>query len=363
MTTKLGYLVAAALLLGAGPAGAEDKVLNVYNWSDLIGETTVADFTKATGIKVNYDTYDSDETLEAKMMAGNTGYDIVVPSATFLASKVKAGVLKELDRSKIPNWKSLDPSLMKMVESADPGNKHAIIYDWGTTGLGVNVDKVRQRLPDTKLDSYDLLFKPENAAKLKDCGITIIDSPADVMPIMLHYLGLNSDSEDPGDLKKAQAALMAIRPYLKYVNSSSYLNDLASGEVCLSLGWSGDVSIARHRAEEAKNGVKVEYVLPKEGTLSWFGVIGIPADAPHPDAAYAFLNFLLEPKVMAGFTNTVGYGNAVPDSLAFVKPEIASDPAIFPSPEDRARLFPSAASTPKYDRERTRAWTSFKAGE
>jgi len=362
VTKKIGYLIGAALLLCAGAASAEDKVLNVYNWTDLIGSTTIADFSKATGIKVNYDTYDGDETLEAKLLAGSTGYDIVVPSGTFVAHEVKAGLFKELDKSKIPNWKNQDPGLLKMIEASDPGNKHGIIYDWGTTGLGINVDKVQQRLPGVKLDTYDLLFKPEYASKLKDCGITLVDSPADVVPIILHYLGLNPASENMDDLKKAQAVLMGIRPYLKYVNSSSYLNDMASGDVCIALAWSGDVTIASKRATEAKNGVKLQYVVPKEGTVSWFGFMAIPADAPHPDAAYAFLNHILDPKVAADFTNTVSYGNGVPASAEFLSPAYATDHSIFPSEEDKARLFPTPTASEKFSRERTRVWTSFKTG-
>jgi spermidine/putrescine-binding protein len=355
-------LLAVALLCGAVPASAEERVLNIYNWSNLIGETTIADFTKATGIKVHYDTYDSDETLEAKLMAGSSGYDIVVPSATFLTRDVKAKVLLELDRGKIPNWANLDPALLKLMESADPGNKHAIVYDWGTTGLGLNTGAVAKRLPGDPQDSYDLLLDPKKAAQLKDCGITLIDSPADVFPIVLHYLGLPSDSQDPADLDKALNALMAIRPYVKYVQSGSYLNDLATGDVCLSLGWSGDVSIAQRRAEEAKNGQQVRYLLPKEGSLTWFGAMAVPADAPHPAEALAFINFVLDAKIAANFTNTVGYGNAVPASLAFTHPEIASDPAIYPTEADRKRLFPSSDVSPDYDRLRTRAWTTFKSG-
>jgi len=359
---KAGILLGAALLICGGTAWADDKVLNVYNWSDLISEEIIRAFTKSTDIKVNYDTYDSDEVLEAKMMAGNTGYDLVFPSATFLQTKVKAGVLKELDLSKIPNWKNLDSALMKMIAPVDPDNKHAALFDWGTTGLGINTDKVGKRLPGVKLDTYDLLFKPEYVAKLQDCGVTLVDSPSDVVPIVLHYLGLDPASENPADLDKAQAALMQIRPYVKYVNSSSYLNDLASGEVCLSLGWSGDVSIAAHRAAEAKNGVHLQYIMPKEGTMAWFGVMAVPSDAPHPDAAYAFINYLLKPEVAADFTNGAGYGNPIPGSLKLIKPDYATDHSIFPTAEERARLFAAPSASQKYSRERTRAWTAFKTG-
>ncbi|MBI2254591.1 MAG: polyamine ABC transporter substrate-binding protein [Proteobacteria bacterium] len=357
-------LAAACLLLAAAlPAAADEKTVNVYNWSDLIGAETLAAFTAATGITVQYDTYDSDEVLETKLLTGGSGYDVVAPSATFLPHQVQAGVLMELDRTKIPNWGNLDPSLLTMVEAADPGNKHAIIFDWGTTGLIVNSDAVAERLPGVPTDSYALLFDPANAVRLKDCGIAVLDSPADVVPIVLKYLGLSPDSEKPEDLARAKQALLAIRPYLRSIHSSSYLNDLAGGSLCAAIGWSGDATIAQARADEAKNGVHLRYIVPKEGTLSWFGMMAIPADAPHPDQAHAFLNYMLEPKVAADFTSSVGYANAIPKSAAFMKPEIAGDPTTFPPADVKLRLFPSVTASPAYDRERTRAWTDFKTGQ
>ena len=358
-----GFAAACLLLATAFPAFAQDRTVNVYNWSDLIGVETLANFTTATGIKVQYDTYDSDEVLETKMLTGGSGYDVVAPSATFLPHQVQAGVLMELDRSKIPNWENLDPSLLKMVEAADPGNKHAIIFDWGTTGLIINTDAVAKYLPGVPTDSYALLFDPANAARLKECGIAVLDSPADVIPIVLKYLGLPPDSERPEDLAKAKEALLAIRPNLRSIHSSSYLNDLANGSLCAAIGWSGDATIAQARAHEAKNGVNLRYIVPKEGTLSWFGMMAIPVDAPHPDEAHAFLNYMLEPKIAADFTTSVGYANAVPKSAAFMKPEIASDPTTFPPDDIKLRLFPSVTASPAYDRARTRAWTDFKTGQ
>ena len=355
-------LVATFLVAATVPALAEDKQINIYNWSDLIGGNTVADFTSSTGIKVQYDTYDSDEVLTAKLLTGASGYDIVVPTATSLPYQVKAGALLELDRSKIPNWKNLDPDLMKAVEQSDPGNKHGIIYDWGSTGLIINVDAVAKRLPGVALDSYAILFDPANAAKLKDCGISVLDSPADVMPIALNYLGLPPDSEKAEDLEQAKNALLAIRPQLRYIHSSSYLNDLAAGTICVAIGWSGDATIAQARADEAKNGVQLQYIVPKEGTLSWFGMMAIPADAPHPEAAYAFINFILDPKVSADFVNTVGYANAIPESQKFVTPDRAADQTIYPTEDVKKRLFPSVTASQEYDRLRTRAWTEFKSG-
>lgn len=357
-------LATAALCAVAAPALAEDKVVNIYNWSDYIGETTLADFTAATGIKTVYDTYDGNEALEAKLLTGNSGYDVVVPTAQpFLARQVKAGVYLELDRSKIPNWKNLDPKLLKAAEGADPGNKHAIIYQWGTVGIGFNVDQVKKRLGDVPLDSFDVVFNPENAKKLADCGITMLDSPTDILPVMLNYLKLDPNSQKPEDLKKAEEGVMKIRPYLKYLHSSQYINDLAGGNVCVSVGWSGDVSIAKSRAEEAKNGVNLDYFIPKEGTLVWFDMMGIPKDAPHPDEAYAYLNFMLEPKVMAGIDDAVGYGNAVIGARALMNPDIANDPRVFPPDNVMKRLFTITEAPSNYERLRTRTWTRIRTGQ
>jgi putrescine transport system substrate-binding protein len=362
ITPRLFGAVAAAAF--ALPGVAQAETVNIYNWSDYIGETTLADFTAATGIEAVYDTYDNNEVMEAKLLAGNSGYDIVVPTAQpFLSRQVKAGLYLELDRSKIPNWQNLDPNFMKLVETADPGNAHAIIYQWGTTGLGFNVDEVSKRIADAPTDSLDLIFKPENAAKLADCGITMLDSPTDIIPIALHYLGLDPNSESPEDLQKAQDLLMSIRPYLRYLHSSQHINDLANGNVCLTLGWSGDIGIARTRAEEAGNGIVIDYSIPKEGTVVWFDMMGIPIDAPNPDQAHAFINFILEPKVMAGIDDYVGYGNAVPASWPLMDQEIAKDPRVFPPEETMRRLFAVKESSPDFDRIRTRAWTTIRTGQ
>lgn len=360
--TLQAAVVAFGVLTTMSIAHAEDKVLNVYNWTDLIGGKTVEEFTKATGIKVVYDTFDSDEMLDAKLMVGNSGYDIVVPSSTFLPREVQAGVFMTLDKTKIPNWNNQDASFLTMLAVADPGNAHAVIFDWGSTGMIVNIDQVQKRLPGADLDSLDLIFKPENAAKLKDCGISVLDSPTDVVPLALKYLGLPPDSEDPAHLQRAIQTLTAIRPYLRYIHSSTYLNDLASGDLCLAIGWSGDSSIAQRRATEAGNGVHLRYAIPTEGGATWFGAMAIPKDAPHPDAAHAFINFILDPKTAADFTNTVGYGNGVPASMPLVDPAIASDPTIYPPEEDKKRLFFQSAASPAYDQKRVRAWTSFKTG-
>jgi putrescine transport system substrate-binding protein len=366
MNWKIGTGFAALAIAGlfSVTAHAEDKVLNIYNWSDYIAEDTVAKFEQETGIKVHYDVYDSNETLEAKLLAGSSGYDIVVPSAfPFLERQIKAGVFQPLDRSKIPNYKNLDADLMERVAVADPGNKYAVIWMWGTTGIGYNVDKVMKRIPNAPVDSYDLIFKPENAAKLKDCGITILDSPTDIIPIVLNYLGIDPNSSDPEDLKKAEKLLMSIRPYVKYFNSSQYINDLANGDVCVSIGWSGDVLQAAARADEAKNGVTVKYSIPKEGTNIWFDNMAIPKDAPHPEAALAWINFVLQPKIEAANSDYVAYANPVSASKEFMDPAVRDDAAIYPSKEVMAKLFAVPTKDAAYNRLQTRAWTTIRTGE
>jgi putrescine transport system substrate-binding protein len=297
-------------------------------------------------------------------MAGSSGYDIVVPTAfPFLDREIKAGVFQKLDKSKIPNYKNLDPDLMKRVSAADPGNEHAVIWMWGTTGIGYNVDAVKKRLPNAPLDSYDLVFKPENAAKLKDCGITILDSPTDIMPIVMNYLGIDPQSSKPEDLKKAEDLMMSIRPYVKYFNSSQYINDLANGDVCVSIGWSGDVFQAQARASEASNGVNIEYVIPKEGTMIWFDNMAIPKDAPHPEAAHAWINFILKPEIEAANSDYVAYANPVPASKEFMSAEVKDSPAIYPSDEVMAKLFAVPTKDATFNRLQTRSWTTIRTGQ
>ncbi|MGB3808909.1 MAG: polyamine ABC transporter substrate-binding protein [Parvibaculum sp.] len=359
-----GFVAMAVAGLISVAAHAEEKVLNVYNWSDYIAEDTVAKFEKATGIKVRYDVYDGNETLEAKLMAGNSGYDVVVPTSfPFLDRQIKAGVYKEIDRSKIPNYKNLDPDLMKRVAAADPGNKHAVIWMWGTTGFGYNVKAIEKRIPNAPVNSLDLLLKPENVSKLKDCGVTLLDSPTDVIPIVLNYLGLDPDSSKPEDIQKAQDLLMKIRPYVKYFNSSQYINDLANGDVCLSLGWSGDIFQAESRAEEAKNGIEIKYTIPKEGTLIWFDTMVIPKDAPHPEAAYAWINFNLQPKIEAANSNHVAYANPVPASKEFLDDSVKNNEAIYPPKEVMDKLFTVPTKDAAFNRLQTRAWTTIRTGK
>ena len=365
----LTVMLAAAALAACGgkdekaATGAPSKTLNVYNWSDYIAEDTIPEFEKATGIAVTYDVFDSDEMVETKLLAGSSGYDVVVPSLSFLGRQIQAGVFLPLDKSKIPNLKNLDPAMLKRIEQQDPGNQYAVPYLWGTSGIGYNVDKIKAVFGDTAVTgSWDVVFKPENAAKLKDCGITVLDTPSELIPIALNYLGEDPHSFDPAVIDKAAALLKSIRPYIRNFHSSSYINDLANGDVCLVVGWSGDIIQARDRAAEAGNGVNVAYSIPKEGAPQWFDMLAIPKDAKNVDNAYAFINYLLDPKVAAANTNYVTYPNPVPASKPMVDKAIAEDPTIYPPAEVDAKIFTFAVLPPEVDRQYTRIWTELKTG-
>ncbi len=347
----------------AGKAAGGDKTVNVINWSDYIAEDTNANFEKATGIKVVYDVFDSNEVLETKLLAGSSGYDVVVPSSDFLGRQIKAGVFHELDRSKIPNYANLDPVIMKRLENLDPGNKYGIPYMIGTTGIGYNVDKVKAAFGSTDIaNSLDLIFKPENIAKLKDCGVTLLDAPIDIIKIALHYQGEDPNSEDPAVIAKAAPLLKAIRPYITTFHSSSYIDALASGDTCLVLAWSGDIIQARNRAAEAGNGINIAYSIPKEGAPQWFDMLAIPKDAKHVDEAYAYINNLLDPKVMAANSNFISYPNAIPATKAMILPEITSDPTLYPPPDVAAKLWTFTVVPPKVAEQYTRMWTELKTG-
>jgi putrescine transport system substrate-binding protein len=347
-----------ALLLLAAPAWAEEKILNVYNWTDYIDPAALEQFTAETGIKVRYDVFDSLETLEAKLLAGHSGYDIVLPSNEPTFSRlIRAGGLAEIDRSRVPNWKNLDPVLMRRVESSDPGNKHGAIYLWGTMGIGVLPEKVKALAPDAPLDSWDLLFRPENAKRIAPCGITMMDSAIDVIPSVLKFLGRDPASNEAADLTAAEQALLAIRPYVRAFASGGALEALATGQTCVAFDYSGDVTQAAARAVEAKQGVVVRYVAPKEGVEVGFDMLAIPADAPHKQAAYAFIDFVLRPEVMAGITNVTHYPNAVPASRAMIV-----DASVFPSDAEMSRFFTIGPVPQAAERARTRLWARFKAG-
>lgn len=361
-----GIAVVAALSATIGNVVAdEEKVLNVYNWSDYIAEDTLQKFTKETGIKVVYDVFDSNDTLEAKLLAGNTGYDIVVPSLNFLGRQIQAGVFMPLDKTKLPNTKNLDATLMARIATNDPDNAHAVPYLMGTTGIGFNVKKVKEILgPNAPLDSWDLIFKPENIAKLSKCGVSILDTPAEVIPTVLNYLGEKPNGFDPALIQgKAQALLMQLRPSVRYFHSSQYINDLANGDICVALGWAGDVLQAKKRAAEAKNGVEIAYIIPKEGAGIFFDMLAIPKDAKHPQNAHKFINFLMRPEIIADISNFVSYANVVPASKPLLNKNIRENPGVYPSAETQKHLFTFAVVPPKIDRIYTRVWTTVKTGK
>ncbi len=341
----------------------EDKVLFVYNWSDYIGEKTIADFEAKTGIKVTYDVFDSNEVLETKLLAGRTGYDVVVPSANFLERQIKADVFLKLDKTKLPNLVNMDPEIMQRVALHDPGNEHSINYLWGTTGIGYNPDLVKKALGTDTIDSWSAIFDPANAKKLAKCGISMLDAPSEVMDSVLIYLGRDPNSEKAEDLAAAEEVLMKVRPYVRYFHSSQYINDLATGEICVSLGWSGDALMARTRGGEAAKPVNVAYVIPKEGAIMWFDMLAIPADAPHPNNAHAFLNFIMEPEQAAAISNYVSYANGNSASLPFVDDSIKNDPSVYPTEEVKKKLHPHLAESQEFSRDLNRAWTRVRTGQ
>ena len=357
---------AAVMALGLAvtlPTQAQET-LNVYNWSDYIAEDTLANFEKETGIKVTYDVFDSNEVLEAKLLAGRSGFDLVVPSATFMSRQIQAGVFQPLDKSKIPNYSGLDKPLMKTLATLDEGNKHGIPYLWGTTGIGYNVKQVEKVLgKDAPVDSWDLIFKPENLKKLAECGVSFLDSPDEIFPLAMNYLGQDPTSNDKALYKKDSPAaelLKSIRPYVKQFHSSQYINNLANGDICVAIGWSGDILQAIDRADEAENGVEVAYSIPKEGTSMWFDMLAIPASAKNSDNAHKFINFLLRPDVMAGISNYVWYPNGVPATIPMLDEEISGNPSIYPSEATKSRLFSLSVHTPAVDKLLTRFWTDMK---
>jgi Spermidine/putrescine-binding periplasmic protein len=362
---KAGKTLLAMSLMGAmvAVAQADDKVLHVYNWSDYIAPDTIANFEKESGIKVVYDVFDSNETLEAKLLAGKSGYDVVVPSNNFLAKQIKAGVYQELDVSKLPNWKNLNQDLLKAVSVSDPGNKHAFPYMWGSIGIGYNPEKVKAALGVDKIDSWDTLLKPENIAKLKGCGVSFLDSPTEMLPVALHYLGLPTDSQKKDDIKKAEELFLKIRPSITYFHSSKYISDLANGNICVAVGYSGDVQQAKSRAAEAGDKVKVSYVIPKEGAGTFYDMVAIPKDAENVEGAYKFMTYLQKPEVMASITNAVRFPNGNAAATALVEKDITSDPGIYPPADVQAKLYAIADLPAATQRELTRSWTKIKSGK
>jgi putrescine transport system substrate-binding protein len=358
------FAICALVLLTLVPASAQQRVVNVYNWSDYIDPQVLADFTKETGIRVQYDTFDANETLETKLLAGKSGYDVVVPTAYFLERQIKAGVFQALDKSKLPHLADQWPEISKRLSAYDPGNAHAVNYMWGTTGIGYNVKAARERLGEgAAVDSWDVIFKPEILAKFKDCGVMMLDSPDDVLPAALHYLSLDPNSVKQEDLDKAAALMLKIRPSVRKFHSSEYLNGLASGEVCLVLGWSGDVKQAQKRAAEAKNGVEIGYAIPKEGAQMWFDNLAIPKDAPHLAEAYAFIDYLLRPEVAAKNSNFVAYANGNLASQKFIDKAVMDDRGVYPDAAAMAKLYTVSARDQRAQRAINRLWTKIKTGQ
>ncbi|WP_092395990.1 polyamine ABC transporter substrate-binding protein [Pseudomonas sp. NFACC39-1] len=354
-------LIGAGLTLAVSVQAA--STVHIYNWSDYIGETTLADFEKATGIKPVYDVFDSNETLEGKLLAGRTGYDVVVPSNHFLGKQIKAGAFQKLDKSQLPEYANLDPVLLKRLDKNDPGNQYAVPYLWGTNGIGYNVEKVKAALGVDKIDSWAMLFEPENIKKLSSCGVSFLDSGDEMIPAMLNYLGLDPNSQNPEDYKKAEAQLLKIRPYVTYFNSSKYISDLANGEICVAAGFSGDIFQARERAEEAKKGIEIAYVIPKEGANLWFDMLAIPRDASNAKEAHAFINYLLKPEVIAKVSDYVGYANPNPKAGELMDQDVRTDEAVYPPQAVVDKLYVNSELPPNIQRVMTRSWTRVKSGK
>jgi len=346
-----------------GAAAQEEKVLHVFNWSDYIAEDTVPNFEKQSGIKVTYDVFDSNDVLETRLLAGNSGFDLVVPSASFLERQIKAGVFQKIDKSQIPNLKNMDPDIMSRVGLHDPNNEYAVPYLWGTTGIGYNEDKIKKILGDARPDSWNYIYDPKLVAKFKDCGLSLLDAPDEILKTVLAWMGRDPNSQKEDDLKAAEAKLMPIRPFVRKIHSSQYIDDLANGDLCIAVGWSGDILQARDRAAEAGQGVKIKYAIPKEGTIVWFDMLAIPADAKHPKNAHAFINYLMEPQVAANDSNFVNYANGNAASFPMVSDEVKNDPGIYPTPEVKAKLFPSLAYGEDFQRLMNRMWTKFQTGQ
>jgi putrescine transport system substrate-binding protein len=360
-----GLTLACSLFAAATPAQAqEEKVLNIYNWSDYLAQDTISNFEKETGIKVRYDTYDNNEILHAKLVAGKTGYDIVVPSSTFARLQMDGGLLAKLDKAQLPNLKNLDPDIQAQIGNIDPGNQYLVNWLWGYTTIGINTAKVKAALGSEPmpLNVWELFFNPKYASKLKSCGVSTLDSATEVLPAALHYLGKDPFSKNADDYKEALALLKGVRPYVTLFSSSGYINDMASGSICLALGWNGDINIARARAIEGKTGQDVVAFVPKTGGVLFFDMMAIPADAAHPQNALKFMNYIMRPEVHAALTNKVKYANPNKESRKFINPEVAKNPSVFPTSAEMAMMVAPKSLSNDVRRLATRAYTSFKTG-
>jgi putrescine transport system substrate-binding protein len=366
----LGLVLALSACGGGKPAAdsaakspASEKVLNLYIWSDYLAPNTLSDFEKQTGIKVHVAYYDTNETLETKLLAGSSGYDIVVPTASYFERLIKAGAFLPLDKSKLPNLKNMDSQLMSMVTRNDPDNAHGVIYLWGTNGLGYNEKMIKALMPDAPLDSWRMVFDPAVASKVAKCGISVLDSPAEMIRAVLSYLGKDPNSQSADDLALAEATLDKIRPFIRNINSSEYIEALANGDLCLAVAYNGDVMQARDRAREANKGIDIKYSLPKEGSILWFDMLAIPKDAPNQDSAYAFMNYMMSPKVIADVSNFKRYADGNAAAQPLVLSEVKDDPGIYPTPAQRQQLAVQLSDTPEQTRAITRVWQKFKTGQ
>ena len=360
--TALSALGATLAMPYVRPSWAQAGTVNVYNWSDYIGETTIADFEAETRIGVVYDLYASSEEMQAKVLAGSTGYDVVLMAGLSLHQFVKAGVYEKLDRARLTNWGNLDPGILKIVEGFDPGNEYGVPYMWGSVGFTYNMAMVRERLPEADLSSLDTIFKPENAAKLADCGLSILDSPTDIGFMVLSYLGLDPNTAGPAEYQKMVDAFKPIRDYIATFDNSNYLTSLPNGELCAVNSWSGDYGVAKTRAEEAGIEIDLQYFVPKTGAPAWFDLWCMPADAQNKDNAYTFIDYMLRPEVIAACTDYTGYANANKAATALVDEAIRNDPAVYPDAETLGRMYTPKPQTEEQDRDITRAWAEIKAG-
>ena len=370
LVKRLGFACASALAValwvvpGAASAQEEEKILNIYNWSDYIAADTVANFEKETGIKVRYDVFDSNEILHAKLVAGKTGYDIVVPSSYWAKIQADGGLLQKLDKSKLPNLKNMDPVIQSQLAALDPGNQFLVNWLWGYTTVGINVDKVKAALGSTPMpdNAWDLVFKPEYISKLKSCGVSFLDSPTDVIPAALHYLGKPAFSRNQADYAGVAPLLKSVRPSVTLFSSSGYINDMASGSICVALGWSGDINIAKQRAIDGKTGQNIQALIPATGGVLFFDTMAIPADAPHPQNALKWINYIARPEVAASLTNKVFYANPNKESRKLIKPEVANNPTVFVTDAEMKKMAVPDALTNDIRRTMTRLYTSFKTG-
>ena len=368
MTGKHWPAVAAAAALGAAlGAGAaqeaeeaEEKVLNVWNWSNYIADDTISNFEERTGIEVNYDVFDSIEEIEAKLLAGGSGYDVVVPSASFMERRIQAGLFARLDKRRFENYGNLDAEILARVAAHDPGNLHAVPWLWGTTGIGYDVGQVAETLPGAPVDSWSMIFDPDVVSKLAACGVALVDAPGEVFANLMGYLGRDPNSQRAEDVTRFEEHMLRVRPHVRRIQSSENIDDLADGAICVAMGWSGDMRIARDRAAEAGRGVEIAYAIPGEGAVVWFDVLAIPSDAPHPRNAHRFIDYLMEPEVAAAVSNHVYYANANRAALPHVDAAVKADPGVYPPDEVQANLFPDLVDSPAFSRLLERAWTRVK---